>query len=292
MKYKKTILGVLLFALGILTSQARAERLFATTKPAGGTGASTLVEINPTTGALISTVGNVGYAVNGLTYDQTTNTLYATTTQGDGAFPSGLLLINLTTGAGTPIGTGGVGIALGDNTTALLAVNSAGQLYSWLEANNDDLIIWNKVTGTASIVGDSGLSTGQHGLAFDNTDALHLINSGENIYQINTTTGGSTLLGNITPNTPNSNAHHGDFNPVSNLYYGLDTTSGTGLRSLLVINTSTQTLVNTIASINNLHTLAFIPDVVTESIPTLSPLSLILLSLLLLLFVISKRRKI
>lgn len=149
MDYKNIVKVILLTFIGFTTTQAWAERLFGTTRSGGPI--STLVEINPTTGALISIIGSVGYAVNGLTYDVTTETLYGTTSFNDPSFSSGLLSINITTGAGTPIGAGGVGATLGDDTSALLTSNSAGQLYSWLEANQDDLILWDKAAGTATL---------------------------------------------------------------------------------------------------------------------------------------------
>src|SRR6516225_3950178 len=45
---------------------------------------STLVLLDPTTGALIRTIGPVGFTVNGLAWDRTTKTLYATTAIGCG----------------------------------------------------------------------------------------------------------------------------------------------------------------------------------------------------------------
>ena len=53
---------------------------------------STLVQIDPQTGALIRTIGSVGYTVNGLAWDCTagnckSGTLYATTALGDTHFP-------------------------------------------------------------------------------------------------------------------------------------------------------------------------------------------------------------
>jgi DNA-binding beta-propeller fold protein YncE len=274
LKLKKIILGILLITFGTMSSQVWAERLFGTTNPGGGA-PSTLLEIDPATGALISTIGSVGYSVNGLVYDATTSTLYATTSISDGSFPSGLLSVDITTGAGTPIGPGSVGSALGDTTTVLLAADSAGQLYSWLESGSDDLVLWDKAAGTATVVGDSGVSTLEHGLSFDNSDTLYLLNGGgPDIYQMNTTTGASTSLGTVS-GTANSLAHHGDFNPVTNLYFGLDATrnnpGGDSTRNLLVIDASTQTLVSTVPTEDNLFALAFLPDPVVAPTPTAVP---------------------
>src|SRR6476620_6504512 len=63
---------------------------------------STLVQIDPQTGALIRTIGPVGYTVNGLAWDCTagnckSGTLYATTAVGDVSF-HGLITIDPNTG--------------------------------------------------------------------------------------------------------------------------------------------------------------------------------------------------
>ena len=68
---------------------------------------STLVQIDPQTGALIRAIGPVGYTVNGLAWDCTagnckSGTLYATTAVGDTHF-HGLITIDPNTGAGTPV---------------------------------------------------------------------------------------------------------------------------------------------------------------------------------------------
>ena len=60
---------------------------------------STLVQLNPRTGALIRTIGPVGFTVNGLAWDRTSGKLYATTPPGDQVF-HGLITINPFTGAG------------------------------------------------------------------------------------------------------------------------------------------------------------------------------------------------
>ncbi|MGZ4865944.1 MAG: hypothetical protein ACXV7C_01890, partial [Candidatus Angelobacter sp.] len=63
---------------------------------------STLVEIDPRTGALVRTIGPVGYTVNGLAWDMTSDKLYATTAVGDTSF-HGLITIDPNTGQGTPV---------------------------------------------------------------------------------------------------------------------------------------------------------------------------------------------
>jgi DNA-binding beta-propeller fold protein YncE len=246
---------------------------------AGGAG-STLVELNPATGAVIQTIGPVGYAVNGMTYDATTGTLYATTSTNDGSFANGLITINMTTGAGTPVGTGA------GQLVNVPSANSMGQLYGWTEAS-DDPVLWNKAAGTVTVIGESGIGTGEQSLAFDNGDVLYFLNYDENLYTINTTTGAATLVGPVSGITTGY-AHHGDFNPATNQLYAINQTNDSSTpnpRALYVIDITTQSVVATLPTVDNLHTLAFTgaaaPAPAPTSIPTLSEWGMILLSSLL-----------
>lgn len=222
-------------ALALASVHAQAGVLYGTL----GTGSanSVLVEIDQVTGA-ITTIGAVGYSVNGLTYDSTTGTLYGSARQG-----GGLLAINTATGAGTLV-NGGFGL-----NNVLLASNSAGDLFGWYDPSQDDMTSINKVTGVASVVGESGIGTAAHGLAFDNLDNLYLHNYDGSFYSMNTTTGAATYLG-----TTGVRAHHGDFNPLNNYYYGVGLTGE--LVILDLVNGGTYIgSVSTGAS--DLHTLAF-----------------------------------
>lgn len=261
MRYQKQIFLSGLFAiLGLASTQTWAQRLFATTIPAMGS-TSTLVELHHGTGALVNTIGPVGYNVTGLTYDDTTGTLYAVTWKNDPIFPNGLISINQSTGAGTPIGAG-AGLGVG-NTPILLTANSSGELYGWVKPA-DSLIKWDKQTGTAVQIGNSGISTSKHGLAFDDSDFLFLFNGhasdNDGVYLIDPSTGISTFIGTMANGgTANGMAHHGDFGVVSGVYYGLDN-KGTGPKNLLVIDAIAIEAGAIIPTINDLHALAFAPD--------------------------------
>lgn len=289
MKFK--LLGaIFVLTISSITSNLWAQQLFGTL--GNGSGTSTLVELDPDTGALIATIGDIGYLVNGLTYDETTNTLYGTTAQSDATFPNGLISIDLSTAAATTIGSGNVGTTLGDSTTALLAANSAGVLYSWLEATEDDLVIWDKAGGTATVTGDANIGTGSHGIAFDNNDTLFLFNGGGDIYEIDPGTGASTLLAStVYP----SAAHHGDFHPLTNTYYGIDST-GSGAKALILIDTTALTQVGTLTTVDNLHTLAFVQqkqsaETRVQQIPSLSILGAIVAAFTLLILGFSRAKK-
>jgi hypothetical protein len=262
-----------LAALSLWSLQALAA-LYGTIGAGGA--ASTLVELDPATGAVIQTIGSVGYAVNGLTYDATTSTLYATTSTKDATFPDGLITINMTTGAGAPVGTGA------GQLVNVPSANSSGQLYGWTE-ESDQPVLWNKAAGTITVIG-GGTNSAEQSLAFDNGDVLYFLNYDENLYTINTTTGAATLVGPVSGITTGY-AHHGDFNPATNQLYAINETNDSSTpnpRALYVIDITTRNVVATLPTVDNLHTLAFTgpaaPVPAATSIPTLSEWGMILLS--------------
>ncbi|MDD2319185.1 MAG: hypothetical protein PHO83_03945 [Geobacteraceae bacterium] len=253
-------LVLVLFAFGLLTAcgdddnltYVRQVTMYGTTLGHTDLGTSDLVLLNSRTGEYIRTIGDTGYYVNGLAYDTTTGTLFATTSANDPIFPAGLIEIDTATGAGTPIGTG-LGVPEGD-AIVCLAVNAAGQLYGWWEAGEDDLVTVDKVTGLASAaIGDSGLSTGSQGMDFDANGILYLVNSGGEVYTIDTATGASTLVGDI-----GVTAHHGKFHPLGD-YVGIDQT-GTGdpTRNLIAADLESFEILDTAPTLDYLHTIAFV----------------------------------
>jgi len=279
------LVGIVLLVFGFSAQQAQAQRLLGTlnTGTSDSPATSTLVEIDPATGSLLATIGDVGYAVNGMAYDATTGNLYATTTTWDPTFPDGLIIIDPATAAATPVGTGA-----GQNVN-VPAVNAAGQLFGWTESG-DNPVLWNKAAGTITVIGSSGIASRLEGLDFDSSGTLYLVQDydwnedGQSVYTINTTTGAATAVGALTT-LPNGYAHHGKFHPVTNLYYGIDSaqmTTSDPAKNLLVINISTLTLVNTIPTVDYLHTLVFLPGTFEANpIPTLGTWGLGLLILVL-----------
>jgi hypothetical protein len=221
----------------------RPVQLFGTTF-----GASELVELDPATGALLRTIGPVGYRVNGLEYDHVTGKLFATTSNGDANFPNGLIEIDLDTGAGTPIGTG-AGMTIMNPT-----VNSAGEMYAWTE-DFDDLVTVDTTTGLATVVGDSELSSFEHGLAFDLADRLVFVNGDGRFYAMDTATGAATFLA-----FADVRAHHGDFHPVTGHYWGIDETNDTGpdaQRSFRIIDVDARTMSFGTQTVDNLFAITF-----------------------------------
>lgn len=245
MRITKTTLAIL--AAGALAAcsggdDGPAVQLFGTTS-----GASQLLELDPTTGALIRTIGAVGYQVNGLEYDRSTGKLFATTSTNDPSFPDGLIQINLTTGAGTPVGEG-AGLLVNNPT-----VNAAGQMFAWTE-DSDNVVTFDKATGVATVVGESGVSTYEHGLAFDGDGTLWFVNGNGETYTIDTVSGGATLAGDI-----GVMAHHGDVHPLTGEYWGIDTTPsyGTDVRNFVIVDLDTVEVDRTIATVDKLFAITF-----------------------------------
>lgn len=270
LKKAQTVLAAMVITPCLIVPAHAATILYGTLGSGGSN--STLVTIDVGTGAVTS-IGAVGFSVNGLTWDSSTGTLY-----GSARADGGLLKINTATGAGTLVNGGFNSPASGCNSqNVLLASNSSGALFGWCDPSSDDLMSIDKVSGIATLLGDSGVGTGQHGLAFDNNDNLYMYNTGGSYYSIDTATGAAGSLGNggVT-------GHHGDFNPDNNYYYGISS----GIINIVDV-VGNAGVIGSITSASSLHTLAFASD--STAIP--EPGSMALFGLGLAGFAFSRRMK-
>jgi hypothetical protein len=228
-----------------------------------GGSSSTLVELNPITGAVTRTIGAVGYGVNGLTWDPSSGKLYGGTTINESGY-NGLIEIDPATGAGTPVGAADWGSSYDRQAVVAITVNAAGQMYGWCERcydaagdrYNDELAPVNTTTGVSSRVGDAGMSTGSLGLAFDNSGALILLNYDGDYYSVNTSTGLPTYLGSIP--AEGYGYHHGDFQPGTNLFYTIDVAGSSSPRNIVVADLATGAIVYALPTDPDLHTLTFV----------------------------------
>ena len=251
MKSKKLKLVAMSLTACLFTTQAKSAEYLYGTLGYGGT-ISTFVQLDPVTGSLISTIGSVGYAVNGLTYDPAGKTFYATTSNNN--IPSkrdSLISINPLTGVGTLIGSGA------GQYVNLPTANASGALYGWTETG-DLPVLWNKTNGTISLLGSpSDIDSYQGSMAFNKTTGnLYYLNGDQKLYTINLTTGSSTLLGTVSGVT-SGYAHHGDFNSAGKLYAIGSAPSAAGPRIIYVIDVNTLTVVDTLNTTSDLFTLAF-----------------------------------
>ncbi len=213
---------------------------------------SILVEIDPETGATQRTIGDVGYVVNGLEQDPTTGKLYASTSEWD---PNhhGLIEIDPTTGAGTPIGDPGWGLSASENYVNNITMDSQGRMFGWLEPG-DNLVSIDIASGVATVVSVSNVNEAfMHGLDFDNSDDLYLVHFEGPTSTIDPQTGVATYVGNL-----GTTAHHGDFHPSSNLYYGISGAPKYDPQDLVIADLSTPEVVNRLSDLSDdVHTLTF-----------------------------------
>jgi hypothetical protein len=233
---------------------------------------STLVQVDPDTGALIRVIGLVGYSVNGLAWDMTTNKLYATTAVGDVSF-HGLITIDPNTGQGTPVNPAVVNYGLDVTPGTLgspvhsITIDSNGNAVGWYDefgtGVTDTFVTFNKTTGVATEFDNTGLNTGQNGVAFAKHDLLWNIDSPKVVggvvtqtaYLLDTTNGQALDERDVSPPTP---AALGDFSPVGNQYYGLKFTVFNPTTFLVVIDLKKGTVTTLGQTVDDLHVIAFV----------------------------------
>jgi hypothetical protein len=233
---------------------------------------SILVQVDPDTGALVRVIGPVGYSVNGLAWDMTTNKLYATTAVGDVSF-HGLITIDPNTGQGTPVNPAVVNYGLDVTPGTLgspvhsITIDSNGNAVGWYDefgtGVTDTFVTFNKTTGVATEFDNTGLNTGQNGVAFAKHDLLWNIDSPKVVggvvtqtaYLLDTTNGQALDERDVSPPTP---AALGDFSPVGNQYYGLKFTVFNPTTFLVVIDLKKGTVTTLAQTVDDLHVIAFV----------------------------------
>jgi len=240
---------------------------------------SKLVQLDPVTGALIKTIGEVGYTVNGLAWDWLTRKLYATTAIGDVRF-HGLITINPLTGAGTPVNPAAVNFGLAGNPSPIhsLTIDFFGRMAAWYDEfngdpifcipNNDTFVTINKKTGIATEFGNTGIDSNQNGLSFSNFNILYNIDAPrfscdgstltQTAYIIDPSSGKAFCYKQLTPPTA---AALGDFNPDNDLYYGLNfdpSTKPPRPADIVVIDMRTGIVTRLGSTAADVHTLAFV----------------------------------
>jgi hypothetical protein len=245
---------------------------------------SSLYILNPATGAVVSVVGPIGFAVTGLAVHPATGVLYGSTSRASLNSPGSLIRIDKTTGAGTVIG----GFGIGTQSMADLTFTSDGTLYGWLEPSADDLHTINLTTGAATSVGNSGLSTSGSGLAAGPGDVLYFTGDGSDgtLRTVNRTTGITTVVANLTGSPPPDDSIGAlAFSPGGALYgVHIDTDENTS--RLITINPATGAITLVGATVNDLDAIVFDgslappPPPSTLPVPALSPAVLVLLGLL------------
>lgn len=236
---------------------------------------STLVQVDPTTGALIKTIGPVGYAISGLAWDRWSGKLYASTALGDPRF-HGLITIDTTTGTGTPVNGSVINYGLSIDPGTLgspvhsITMDFFGNMVGWYDefgsGVTDTFVRINKTTGVATEFQNTGINTNQNGLSFSDFNILWNIDSPktavdgtvtQTAYLLNPLNGQPFFSRLLTPPIP---AALGDFNPANNIYYGLNFTpfDPSGRTFLVTINLTKGTVTTLAQTVDFLHTLTFV----------------------------------
>jgi DNA-binding beta-propeller fold protein YncE len=263
---------------------AFADRLFAAN--GGGGNSSTLFILDPETGAVISEVGPIGFAVSGLAYDPRTGILYGSTGNNSGL---SLIRIDIATGAGTLIGPFNT-----DTPMADLSFDPAGNLFGWSGFNGTrGLYEIDVTTGEATFVGPNtgrGSFLDGNGLAFDAAGnlfggATDDVADSAALFSVDPETAVSTFIANLLPlpGNPDASVSALAFDSAGTLFGTLQNFSGSpnSFDSFLVtIDPDTGAVQNRGQSIDRLDAIVFVPDL--QPAPSLSTLGLAVLSVLLL----------
>jgi hypothetical protein len=233
-----------------------------------------LLILDPATGALVSTVGRIGFSVAGLAFNPMTNELYATTA-GRGPSSGSLLRIDPTTGAGTRIGSLGL---MGAGTLSDITFDPSGALYGWsgsAVAGTTSLFRINLTTGMATRVGPSPIDITGGGLAADATGRLFLAGpASENLYIVSPTTGAVTPIALLTDAPlPGGSLKALDFDDTGTLF-GINQTAGGLVGFLVTINPSTGVITTRGQVPSGVDAIAFGSGSVTGAVPEPSALLL------------------
>jgi hypothetical protein len=232
---------------------------------------STLVQIDPSNGALVRVIGPVGYTVNGLSWDATSDKLYATTAVGDVSF-HGLITIDPDTGQGTPVNPSVVNFGLAGAASPVhsITIDSHGNTVAWYDefpppsGVTDTFVTIDKAAGIGIEHDNTGINTGQNGVAFAKHDLLWNIDSPKFVgsvitqtaYLLNPADGTPLDSRDISPPTP---AALGDFDPVGNKYYGLNFQAFSNAPTFLVLVDLKKGTTTTLGqTVNGLHVIAFV----------------------------------
>lgn len=163
-----------------------------------------------------------------------------------------LITIDPVTGLGTSTGVTVTGI---DNSPDM-AFAADGTLYVWNDPSADDLYTVDLMTGVATLVGESGISTAALGLDINSAGTI-FAKSGTAVYTIDPTTGAATFLVSITGADP-GNALAFD---AADTLYTLERAGGDSLIYTIDLTTGVATLVGA-TGVSNLAALAFLLSVI------------------------------
>jgi hypothetical protein len=240
-----------------------------------GNPATNLYILNPATGAPLSTVGPIGFAVSGMSFDPLNGVLYGATAP-RGTSTRQLITINTSTGAGTLIGALGV-------TIDELAFAANGTLYGWSgRISGSSLYTINLTTGAATKVGTSGISNSGAGFAINASGTAYLAAAGASgvLRTVDLATGAVTTVATLSgAPLPTAAIDAMGFNQDGTLF-GVNLAEGgpgnpgaPGQTFLVTINPTTGAVTSLGSSVAGLDALAIQASAVPEP-ATLIPMAL------------------
>jgi hypothetical protein len=226
---------------------------------------ATLYILDPATGAPLSAVGPIGFAVSGMSFDPLNGVLYGATAP-RGTNTRQLITINTSTGAGTSIGPLGV-------TIDELAFAPNGILYGWSgRISTSSLYTINLATGAATKVGTSGITDTGVGFAINASGTAYLAAAGASgvLRTVDLATGAVTTVATLSgAPIPGAAIDAMSFNAAGTLF-GINLDEGgpgnpgaPGNSFLVSINPTTGVVTSLGASVPGLDALAIVPEPAT-----------------------------
>jgi hypothetical protein len=251
----------------------------------GGGNDSTLFILSPITGAVVSTVGPIGFSVTGLAYDPDTQILYGATGNISGR---SLIRIDIRTGAGTLIGPFNTNTPMAD-----LTFDPSGTLYGWSGfQGTKGLYSIDVATGMATFVGpNTGRGTFLDGNGLASDAAGNLFGGATNdtadsaaLFSVDKGTALSTFIANLTPlpGNPDASVSALAFDSQGTLFAALqnfNTSPNEFVSFLVTIDTASGAVQNRGQSIDKLDAIVFISDF--RPAPSMSTYGLAILFVLL-----------
>jgi hypothetical protein len=221
-----------------------------------------LLVLDPSTGAVVKTVGPIGFGVTGLAIDPMTGTLYGvtglSTKPGAAPSPGALITINRTTGAGTLVGDE----LPEDNGATDITFTPNGQLYGWFE-QSDLFGSIAKATGVATTFPETGLSTYGSGIASNSAGVIFLAGEGEQgpLRTVDPNTGETTVVATLKGPSEDPGVSALAFDSAGKLFGSTVPSNNATLGSTLItIDPSSGALTTIGPAIDRLDALAFVPD--------------------------------
>lgn len=137
---------------------------------------------------LVGPFGDSSIVMHGLEWDPSRNTLFAVS---GASANQNTYRLNTTTGAATPFGN--TGLTSFNN----LGYDSDNDVMVMTNSGTDSLYLFNRDTGTPTLIGALGGPTNPNGLAYnyDNHTMYMVDNNTDSLYTLNLATGAATLVG-------------------------------------------------------------------------------------------------